>query len=252
MNFLVLTPTRGTLFTATHEAVTREFRLNGQYPTWLVTNGLRLLDARNTLAKWAEEAKFPWDAALFLDDDVVLPEGAFAAFAKSLAKHDVAVMDYPHHWHPKLSDVPPTGIATYAQWLPGESTKGKVLAWAGLGSTAMTKSAFLKLKAKRDPLFRPSANAVEVSKLGVISLRATYDRGLSAQSEDYSAGEDTQFFFDCKAEGFSIEVLDQTAKHLRLDHAVSWAGAEKYAAVHVVEESTEITQPGNGLYKVTE
>lgn len=250
MNFLVLTPTRGTLFTKTADALMREFRLNSQYPTWLTTDGLRLIDARNQLARWAFESKVPYDAVLFLDDDVVLPEGAFKAYSGALAKADVALVDYPHHHHPLLSEKKPTGVTTFSQWLPGEDVSEKPIAWSGLGATAMTKAAFEKLYAYKAPLFRPSANPVKVDHLGRVSFVPTADRGVSAQGTDYSAGEDTQFFFDCRALGLTMRLVPgMTAKHLRLEHAVSWVADEKYSTVHTVEVSDAIELPGNGLYE---
>lgn len=246
-NFLVIQPTRGTLFTKVQESIEREFRDNKQYPAIIRTSNLKLIPARNYLVDTAVETEA--DIIVFCDDDVVLPEGAFKAFENKLITSDITVIDYPHHHHPLLSDTKPTGVTVFTQWLPNEDIYTKPIAWSGLGAVAMKRTKLKELMDKVNPLFSNTAHPVGVDTLGRVGLTPTRDNGLAGQSNTYSGGEDTDFFLNARKHGFSIGLVkDLKGIHLRLDHAVSWVSDDKYTSVHKIEESTEIVQPGNALH----
>lgn len=252
MNYLITQPNRGTLFTASQEALEDEFRTNQAYPLILRATGIPLIKARNWLVKRALEIP-NWDIMIMVDDDVVLPKGAFKAFQKQLETCDIAIMDYPHHYHELLSSEPPTGVTVFTQYLPGEDIENLEVAWSGLGATALKRETLEKLNETYPTLFKASAHPVVVDGLGRVSLHLTSDDGLTAQGARYSAGEDTAFFFDARKIGLKVKLIpDLVAQHLRLEFAVSWASNDKYSTSHTIGVSKDIFRPGNELHRIIE
>jgi hypothetical protein len=218
----------------------------------LRSNGIPLPDSRNALWEVAMSAP-AWDVMVMVDDDIVLPEGAFPAFSKALETSDIAVMDYPHHYHELLSNPAHkgTGVTAWTQWLPGDSLEGKQVAWSGLGAAALKRATAEKIFRGLDgTVFRNTAHPLKTDSLGRILLTKTRDNGRSLMSDNYSGGEDTQFFLDAKnLLKLTVGLVPRlTASHLRLESSVSWIGNDKYSTSHVIRESSGINHPVNLMY----
>jgi Predicted glycosyltransferases len=243
---LVIQPTRGILYTAAQEALEREFTTLQQYPQVMRTNGVPLPDSRNLLIDAALENEW-WEQLLFLDDDIVLPQGALVAMRRALKKADIAVIDYPHHRAEGLnSDLPKLGVAVWQQWQDGEPTEGKKLAWAGLGCVMIRRKALEKMvaagfrfKGTAYPLFRTKDGTIKMSTKKVV------------RDDEPSAGEDIHFFFEANRLGLTTTVIpDMVAGHQHISRFVFRLAGGQYSTSHTLTTATEIEAPGNAQYEI--
>jgi len=234
---LTVMPTRGILFTKAVEAWEREIADNGLTASVLRTDGVPLPDSRNLLVEAALELP-DWRFLLFLDDDVVLPEGAVKAMTDTLTKGegiDVAVIDYPHHSTPFSGER--LGVATYEDWKPGDPVEGKRLAWAGLGCVMVKRRIFDRLE---KPWFVNTAHRYARGTDGRLMMD-----GASRQAFGASSGEDVHFFFQCRKHGIKAAVIPgMVAGHCRIERFVYRLAGGKYSQSHGIEVNDRIDRPG--------
>ncbi len=247
-NFCVVVPTRGTIFTEHQMALETEFMNHAQYPMIVRTLGIPLPDSRNALLEAA--LKMPaWDYLLMVDDDIVVPKGAFKALQELLKDNDIAFIDYPFHYAGKVSKMKKASVTMYHQWLRGDTLEGKKIAWSGLGCVCVKRETIKKMAAKVNPLFRNTAHPLQFDEMGILKLTLTYEEG-RLDNPMHTGGEDVQFFLEAQKMGLKVAMVEgMNCKHLRLENAVSWVGNAKYKTSHRIAVSEEIEIPANALYE---
>lgn len=228
MKVIALMPTRGTIFTKTEVALEQEMLENGQLPYILRTDNKPIPDCRNILVENALKT----DANYFLlvDDDVIMPKSGLKRLIE--ANSDIAFIDYPMHYEgERFGNM---GTATYDEWLPGQPTEGKPIAWAGLGCCLVKREVFEKLP---KPWFKTLDKKMERDENGKLDLKGT-DVKIGA-----GGGEDVYFFLEARKAGFTIKQVEGTAGHARFTRLVGAFHAEKYFTQHKIAVNNNVEKP---------
>lgn len=224
---VVLMPTRGLIFTKAEQALEDELLANEIVPFILRTDNAPLPEARNVLVE--QGLTIDADYYLMMDDDVIMPEGGLKALLAAMEAADIAFIDYPMHYTgEKWGGM---GTATFDDWLPGQPTKGKPVAWAGLGCTLVKRSV---LEAIGKPWFDRTARTFTRDDTGHITM-GPEERGLDLM------GEDVYFFLKAKEAGFTVKAIDDMfAGHARLVRAVLALQEGKYTTQHKIAVNDRI------------
>lgn len=228
---IVLQPTRGLLFTKAQQALEEEFMINNIPMLVLRTDNKPIPDCRNILATEALKHPYNAEAFLWLDDDVIIPEGGLNAMMEGLKKADISFIDYPMHYTgQKWGNM---GTATYDDWLPGQDWKDKPIAWAGLGCTLVKREVFEKLQT---PYFVKTQKTFERDDNGHITIH-------DDEHKFGGGGEDVYFFLKAKEAGFTIKSIDMTAGHARIIRVVRSLDEGKYHNQHSIAINSEVRTP---------
>ena len=211
-------PTRGIILTEVQMALDRELAASGQIPIVLYSYDVPLPISRNYLVESA--LKLDWDAALLLDDDVILPKGGLKELID--LDVDVAVMDYPLK---RLIEKKNVGTAVF--------DKDKSLVWAGLGSTLVKRKVFEKLPQPWFVFTNHKISRDNDGRLGFFGSR-------TQEQNEFSGGEDVQFFLNCRKEGFSMKVTKSNAVHCYMEHVVSPVATTRYQQQHKIVKRGKI------------
>lgn len=221
----VLVPTRGLLFTDTMMALLRE--LSPMKHAFFFTKDLPIPDCRNALVKAARDCGVPFTHYLMVDDDVIIPEGGVQAMLDM--EKPVVIIDYPTH---AMGIGANRGNVAYTVWKKGDSTEGKVIAWAGLGCTLVEAKVFNKFTY---PYFRKGGQYFDRDKQGKMVL---YGNG------DTDGGEDYEFYFDCKKFGYQVEqVKDMVCGHAKIMRHIGVVEQGKYVKQHEIIIANAIEEP---------
>lgn len=227
MNIVTLMPTRGLIYTKAQQALEEELLRNNFVPYILRTDDKPLPDSRNSLVEAGLE--IPATHYLLIDDDVVMPEGGLKAMLE--LDTDIAVVDYPMHYTgDKWGEM---GTATFDDWLPGESTEGKPLAWGGLGCTLVRREVFEKLE-------RPWFSTMQKTFTRDDTGHMTLNEGETALG---GGGEDVYFMLKAKDAGFKVELVrGVTAGHARIVRTVMTLQTDKYTSTHTIRVNSFIAK----------
>ena len=228
MRIIALMPTRGTIFTKAEVALEQEMLANNQLPYILRTDNQPIPDCRNTLV----ESGLKTNATHFLlvDDDVIIKEGGLKEMIEADA--DIAFIDYPMHYEgERFGNM---GTATYDNWLPGDSTEGKPVVWAGLGCCLIKREVFVKLDT---PWFEKMNKKLERDDNGKLDLKGT-EIDLSA-----GGGEDVYFFMNAREKGLSIKQVPGSCGHARFARIVGSFQEDKYSTQHKIIVNNNVEKP---------
>ena len=219
----VLIPTRGLIFTKTIESLLNN--LKGYDYSFYFTVDLPIPQCRDDLAQRA--LKDSCTHLFWIDDDVVLPNNGLDKLIK--ADSLVSIIDYPTHFMGKMKD---TGITAFEDWVEGEDTKGKKVAWSGLGCCLMKREVFDDLEL---PYFRRGGYKFVRDEAGAISYYA--DGG-------GDGGEDFEFFYDLKKKGIEVNLIrDEIATHAKVLEYVGVVSQGKYKTCHTIHYADKIIKP---------
>lgn len=228
MRIIALMPTRGTIFTKAEVALEQEMIANGQLPFILRTDNKPIPDCRNILVE--EGLKTDATHFLLVDDDVIIPQGGLKEMIDSDA--DISFIDYPMHYEgDRFGNM---GTATYDNWLPGESTEGKPIVWAGLGCALVKRKVFEKLE---KPWFEGLNKKLTRDDNGKLELEGT-DIDLST-----GGGEDVFFFLNARKAGMSIKQVPGSCGHARFARIVGAFHEGKYKTQHKIIVNNNVEKP---------
>src|SRR3990167_1260503 len=150
----ILLPSRGLIFSDTVQALWREIKDFGDADMDLVViTGKPIPEAQNKAVK--EALKMPNNWLLFLEEDMILPEGTFKALFKAVneQKFDIAIINYPVGDH----------YSTICR------KDGQIL-WFGLGCTLIHRHVFEELG--KDNWFETD-KSVKINNLATLDYEIT-------------------------------------------------------------------------------
>lgn len=224
---ITLMPTRGLIFTKAQQALEEELLKNNQVPYILRTDNQPIPDCRNTLVEQA--LKTPATHFLLMDDDVIMPEGGLKAMID--LDTDIAFIDYPMHYTgDKWGEM---GTATFDEYLPGDDTDGKPVAWAGLGCTLVKREVFENLPSPWFQVFQKSFTRDENGHITINDDELSFGGG----------GEDVYFMLEAKKKGYKVEIVHgMAAGHARLVRPVLALQEDKYKVQHEIRVNSFIKQ----------
>jgi hypothetical protein len=225
---IALMPTRGTIFTKAEVALEQEMLDNSQLPYILRTDNMPIPDCRNVLVE--NGLKTTATHFLLMDDDVIMPVGGLKKLIE--ANTDIAFIDYPMHYEGERWGN--MGTATYDEWLPGDSTDGKPIAWAGLGCVLVKREVFEKLP---KPWFKTLDKKMTRDENGKLDLQGT-DVKIGA-----GGGEDVYFFLEARKAGFEIKQVKGTCGHARFLRLVGAFNSDKYYTQHKIIINNNVEKP---------
>jgi len=217
------------MFTESQDELEKQLASVNDNYTIIRTNDLPLPDSRNAL----KEAGLKTDAEYFLllDDDIVLPEKGLATMLFEMKKSDIAFCDYPYH---SLKDGKMTGVTVYYDW-DGESKPKGDIAWSGLGCV------MVKRKVLESTVFRLSEYRFKREK-GKLKMALDKDNHMIG-GQGKSAGEDTAFYLEARANKFKIKCVGKIAKHLRIEKFVFRVGNGRYQTCHTIKGNDRVDTP---------
>lgn len=216
---VTLIPTRGLIMTETLWALFGELAANMQSPVVIPTHDMPLPASRNYLVETALKDDW-WTHALLLDDDVILPKGWLKEALK--LNVDVAVADYPMQ-----GKVNGQHCGTIVHDKDGS------IAFAGLGAVLVKREVFEKMG---HPWFVMTQYRIERSKDGHVGFYA----GQADGAQQWSAGEDTYFFLQCRKHGFKVKETKKVATHARVDQMISNFHNGRYTKQHTITKNDKI------------
>ncbi|MBA2706132.1 MAG: hypothetical protein H0U60_20040 [Blastocatellia bacterium] len=219
VKILTLLPTRGIVLTETISALHRELYSNTQSPSIITTHDLPLPASRNFLVETALKQTW-WTHALLLDDDVILPEGWLKEALKLNA--DVALANYPMQ-----GKVDGKNCGTIVH------DKDKSVAFGGLGAVLVKRSVFETMGQPWFVLTQYKINRTDDGSLGFYTGQA--DGGAN-----WSAGEDTYFFLQCRKHKLKVKETKLVATHARLDQLVTNSHNSRYTRQHIINKNDKI------------
>jgi len=202
MKIAVCLPTRGLIFAQTIEAILKEIK--GITNKIIIVSGLPIPDSHNTCVEKA--LKTSCDYILFVEEDVVIPEGGLRRMMEMAREDRVLVIDYP---------------------LEGSKTSyveknGEVL-WSSMGCMMVPRKVFEEMPR---PWFRTDK-----------SLLITDEEKFEFREIDTPnkyGGHDVLFGLYLKSKGIKIVPIEgMKAKHLRLK---SWERKTVNNGVHEIYE----------------
>jgi len=203
MRIAVCLPTRGLIFAETIKALIKELKPY-EYEL-IIVSGLPIPDSHNTCVEEALVTDCNW--ILFLEEDIVLPEGAIKLFKNEIQKGaKVVIIDYP---------------------IEGSEScvikkDGKLL-WGPLGCTLIAREVFEDMPR---PWFR-------TDKTLLITNEKTFEYKIQDVPNKYG-GHDILFYLYLRQKGIPVGIVEGVkAKHLRLE---SWERKTMNNGVHKIYE----------------